>query len=124
MNQSDFGAAVGASRKTQFNYESDERRPDADYLAAVAQLGGDVIYILTGDRAAATPAAALSAEEKVLLEYFKAATKDVKRAVMGALVGATQPVPAAVGAVKQKNKGTGAVQVGYAGGKVTVSKGR
>lgn len=48
MNQTDFGAIGGVSRRTQSNYESGERSPDADYLAAIAAIGADVTYILTG----------------------------------------------------------------------------
>ena len=48
MSQTDFAALSGAGRKTQFNYESGERSPDAKYLAAVAVAGADIGYIVTG----------------------------------------------------------------------------
>jgi transcriptional regulator with XRE-family HTH domain len=51
LNQTDFAGLAGASRKSQFNYESGERMPDAAYLAAVAQIGVDVLYVVTGLRA-------------------------------------------------------------------------
>ncbi|WP_221227654.1 helix-turn-helix domain-containing protein [Rhodocyclus tenuis] len=50
LNQSDFGAAGGVGRKTQFNYEEAERSPDAAYLAAIATAGVDVQYVITGQR--------------------------------------------------------------------------
>ena len=48
MSQTEFAALSGAGRKTQFNYESGDRSPDANYLAAVAEAGADIGYIVTG----------------------------------------------------------------------------
>jgi transcriptional regulator with XRE-family HTH domain len=50
MNQADFAAAGGAHRKSQGNYESGERQPDAAYLSAIAATGADIQYIVTGNR--------------------------------------------------------------------------
>lgn len=50
LSQTDFGAAVGVTRKSQFNYESGSRSPDAKYLACIYQLGVDVLYVITGHR--------------------------------------------------------------------------
>lgn len=50
LSQSDFGAQAGVGRKAQSNYESGERAPDAKYLAAMAERGVDVLYVLTGLR--------------------------------------------------------------------------
>lgn len=48
MNQTDFAAAAGVSRKTLFGYETGERAPDAAALAAWEKLGVDVLYVITG----------------------------------------------------------------------------
>ncbi len=73
--QADFGAAVGVSKTTQFNYEAGDRSPDARYLQKAAALGMDLLLIITGrkddsgadryvrvpampDRAARSPASA------------------------------------------------------------------
>ena len=48
MNQADFAALGDAGRASQFNYESGERSPDASYLAAIAEAGADIGYIVTG----------------------------------------------------------------------------
>lgn len=69
MNQSDFAEAAGTTRKSQFNYETDERRPDADYMAAAASMGVDVLYVLTGARNGAVPV--LDAAERVLLDSYR-----------------------------------------------------
>lgn len=50
FNQTDFAAIGGVGRKSQFNYEEDERQPDAVYLSAIHGAGADVQYIVTGTR--------------------------------------------------------------------------
>jgi transcriptional regulator with XRE-family HTH domain len=47
-NQTDFAALAGVGKTTQINYESGTRSPDAEYLAAIALAGADVLYVLTG----------------------------------------------------------------------------
>lgn len=49
LSQAAFAIQVGIHRRTQVNYESGERKPDTDYLAALAAAGGDVGYVLTGE---------------------------------------------------------------------------
>lgn len=70
LNQADFAALAGVAKTTQFNYEKGERSPDAGYLAAIAEKGVDVLYVITGNR---TPAAAdaISEAEADLLEHFR-----------------------------------------------------
>lgn len=60
LSQSEFGAAAGVGKHSQINYESNKRSPDARYLAAIAALGADVLYVLTGQRmgGAAAPTSA------------------------------------------------------------------
>ncbi len=48
--QADFGAAVGVSKTTQFNYEAGDRTPDARYLRKAAALGMDLLHVVTGSR--------------------------------------------------------------------------
>ncbi len=62
LNQSDFAALSGQSKKTQMRYESDERAPDSNYLIAIAQAGADISYILTGERRPERPVAQLSVD--------------------------------------------------------------
>lgn len=50
MNQEDFGALGGVTKRTQAYYESGERTPDAKYLASVAGGGVDLVYVITGAR--------------------------------------------------------------------------
>jgi len=53
VNQTDFAQIGGVQRRAQVNYEAGDRSPDAAYLAAVAEAGVDVLYVLTGRRAVA-----------------------------------------------------------------------
>lgn len=50
LNQTDFGAVGGVTKTSQVNYESGTRSPDAKYWQAIAEIGADVNYILTGVR--------------------------------------------------------------------------
>ncbi|YCH19854.1 helix-turn-helix domain-containing protein [Pseudomonas sp. D1-3] len=70
LNQSDFAALAGVAKNSQLNYEKGERSPDAEYLAAIAEKGVDVLYVIAGRR---TPAAAdaISEAEADLLEHFR-----------------------------------------------------
>jgi transcriptional regulator with XRE-family HTH domain len=50
LSQTDLGAAGGVGKTTQINYEKGVGSPDATYLAAVAEKGVDVLYVVTGER--------------------------------------------------------------------------
>ena len=48
--QEQLGEVAGVRKQSQHLYEKGERIPDAAYLTAVAAVGADVMYILTGER--------------------------------------------------------------------------
>lgn len=85
MNQTAFAAQGGVQKRAQINYEANERKPDTAYLEAIAKVGADVQYIVTGARSGA----ALTGDEQALLALFRAAPLAVKAAAMGALQGAS-----------------------------------
>ncbi|MBV1790237.1 helix-turn-helix domain-containing protein [Marinobacterium sp. D7] len=68
LNQFEFGKLAGVSKTTQFNYEKGDRQPDAAYLAAVAAIGVDVMYVITGTRRVDPE---LSPEEIQLLSCYR-----------------------------------------------------
>ncbi|GAB7530177.1 helix-turn-helix transcriptional regulator [Pseudomonas sp. 3A(2025)] len=69
LSQRAFGEIGGVEANAQGKYESGDRAPKADYLAAVAAKGVNVLYVLTG-RPTPIPLDNLSvAEEKVLGSY-------------------------------------------------------
>lgn len=50
MNQTEFAKAVGVHLNSQSRYEKGERAPDTAYLAAIAQIGVDMRFLLAGER--------------------------------------------------------------------------
>ncbi|MDE9589907.1 helix-turn-helix domain-containing protein [Xenorhabdus bovienii] len=73
LNQTDFGALVGYSRNAQAYYERNERSPDAKYLAALANLGIDVMYVLTGIK---SDLPKITVEEQKLIEHYRAMSEE------------------------------------------------
>jgi transcriptional regulator with XRE-family HTH domain len=69
LNQEGFGQLGGVRKQAQLLYEKDERKPDSDYLVAVAAAGVDVLFVLTGRRQSDLPAG--DASEQLLLENFR-----------------------------------------------------
>lgn len=50
LSQTDFSALAGASKGAQLKWEKDDAFPNAQALAAFAEAGADVLFILTGRR--------------------------------------------------------------------------
>jgi len=69
LNQSDFAALAGVTKKTQMLYESDDRSPKADYLAELGRAGVDVLYVLTGTRVVTE--SSLAPDEAALLDNYR-----------------------------------------------------
>lgn len=90
LNQSAFAEIGGVSVKTQVLYEKAERVPDANYLAAIAEAGFDVLYILTG----APNASAVAGEEAAVLAGYRKLDARGRAGVL-ALIGGMQKQPAA-----------------------------
>nr|WP_284411632.1 helix-turn-helix transcriptional regulator [Acidovorax sp. SUPP3334] len=111
-SQANAASAAGVSREMWSKYESGAE-PGARVLAAIAGAGADVNYILTGSKEH-SPQVTLTAEEALLLEYFREASKDVRRAALGALFGASAPGQIG-GTHSQHNSGMGAIQIGSIG---------
>lgn len=111
-NQTDFASQGGVQKNAQSNYESDVRQPDAGYLAAIAAVGVDIAYVVTGSRSGA----ALSAEENALLGGYRkldARGRVGVLALMDGLQAATLPNPAAHTVTQTMGDGSGNVQVAH-----------
>lgn len=114
-SQTKFAALAGASKHAQINWEKGAASPNASALAEWAVVGLDVLYVVTGERDSVPPPS-LSAEEQTMLDYFRDASKEVRRAALGALIGA--PTGSAIhqgGTHSQHSSGTGAIHIGTAG---------
>ena len=129
FNQGDFAALAEATRKTLFNWESGAASPNAAVLAAWAQHGLDVLYVVTGERLTAQPAT--DPAEQVLLDSYRRCKPDAKAnliqtaALLSAgIAPAAAPKPRAKAAapggvsMSMSNVGSGNVQMGP-GAKVT-----
>lgn len=80
LNQEDFASAGGVTRRAQTTYESGKRVPDARFLSAVAGLGVDVQYVLTGVRAVAVESS-LSPDERALLDNYRHSPREDQAAL-------------------------------------------
>lgn len=54
FSQTAFGEACGVTKGSQINYETEKRFPDGEYLMKAADLGADVLFIVTGVRGEAS----------------------------------------------------------------------
>jgi transcriptional regulator with XRE-family HTH domain len=88
ISQTALGELASVGRKTQFNYETGERSPDAQYLAAIAAAGVDVRYVVTGERDRAQE---LAPDEMRLVALFRLAEESVRKAVLAALAAGDIP---------------------------------
>lgn len=118
LSQQAIAEMCGVTARSQRNYESGERMPDAAYLSAIAAAGADVRYILTGRRDGPAPVV-LSAEEQTMVAYMREATPQLRKAALGVLLSGS----AGGGNYSQQNSGANAVQIGAHSGKVKIIKG-
>jgi len=49
LNQTEFAALGAVKQRAQYQYEKGLRRPNSDYLIALAAAGVDIGYLLTGE---------------------------------------------------------------------------
>lgn len=78
LSQTDLGAAGGVGKTTQINYEKGAGSPDANYLSAVAALGVDILYVVTGVATPQVVEGFTVAEDKLVNQYRALADADKK----------------------------------------------
>lgn len=101
LNQEDFASVGGVTRRAQTTYEGGKRVPDARYLSAVAGLGVDVQYVLTGVRAVAVESN-LSPDERALLDNYRHSPREDQAALRRMGLALSKPPT-----LKQRNGTTG-----------------
>lgn len=104
LTQQALADLLGTRREIFSRYENGQVVPGGDVFERLATIGIDIAYVLTGDRLF-EPAPSLTAEEQVMLDYFRAASKEVRKAALGALIGAAAQGKAKVGQVFHGNVG-------------------
>lgn len=87
LSQTDFGKLGDAGKTTVIAWERGTAFPNAAFLAAAAAAGLDAQYVVTGTRSRD----ALSPEELMVLEHYRAADKKVRAAAIGALIAGEVP---------------------------------
>jgi transcriptional regulator with XRE-family HTH domain len=80
LTQKAFGDIGGVEPNAQGKYESGERTPKADYLAAVAEIGVDLLYVVTGERTP-TPVDQLSQAEEHVLGHYRVLPREGQDAI-------------------------------------------
>ena len=141
MTQSEFAAIAaeagvpGTTRQSQAKYEKGVAMPSAAYLSVIAAAGADVLYILTGrPTVSVSVARPLPADEQLWLDCYRGWDMPIKRQELARALGLSptdgpdaprsSPAGRVGGAYSQHSTGANAVQIGSAGGKVSVKKGR
>jgi len=86
LTQDAMAQNVGVSKRSYCAYEAGETAPSAKLLAALACMGIDVAYLLTGERNPSLPAPpppgpALSADEAELLSDYRESHPVVQRSI-------------------------------------------
>ncbi|BGE68171.1 helix-turn-helix transcriptional regulator [Pseudomonas aeruginosa] len=88
LSQPRFAAIAGTTKQTLFSWETGKTAPDAFQIAALANAGVDVLYVLTGQRQgvpAPAPAqeqeAPLAPDERILLDNYRHSPPDAQAAL-------------------------------------------
>ena len=110
LSQPAFAAVAGTTKQTLFSWETGKTAPDGFQLEALATAGADVLYILTGQRSSAQPAA--DAAEQVLLDSYRRCSSQARQNLIqtAALLAAGLSGTTGVGG-QQVNSASGAVQI-------------
>ncbi|MDH4869836.1 XRE family transcriptional regulator [Pseudomonas sp. BN515] len=87
FTQPAFAGVAETTKKSQIDYEKDLTQPKAGYLAAIARLGADVQYIVTGERCPSS----LTPDENELVDCFRCAPLAVKAATLAGLKAGANP---------------------------------
>lgn len=117
-NQTDFAALAGVTRKTLFGYETAERMPPADALAAWAEIGLDVGYVVLGQRSDGATSHHLPPDEELLLDAYRALTATARKALLAELLTGikrrtSRPKPAESAGVNIRGSGNRAAGRDY-----------
>lgn len=66
LSAAKFAEKCGVSKSAQSTYESGHRHPDTRYLQFVSEIGGDIVYLITGNK----PVSKIEGIEEKLREKF------------------------------------------------------
>jgi transcriptional regulator with XRE-family HTH domain len=83
FTQPAFAGLAETTKKSQIDYEKDITQPKAGYLAAIAKVGADVQYIVTGVKSTV----ALTPDERLLVERYRQSPQPLKDAALRVVLG-------------------------------------
>lgn len=86
VKQIDVCVFTSVSKTTQIKYESNERRPDTDYLERLLMKDFDVIYLLTGTRTTDSLSSKLSPEIQNVVDAYLDAPPLLREAAFAVLL--------------------------------------
>lgn len=96
LTQPAFAEIAGAKKRTLIDWEKGVSSPTAVQLAALAEMGVDVLFVLTGQRSQPVPATAgLSRRAAALLDNFEHTDEAGKKIIEGTATLAAQSKKAA-----------------------------
>lgn len=133
-SQTAFASVASASKHAQINWEKGVAAPNATNLAAWAEVGLDVLFVVLGERDPST--LDLDGAERVLLTSYRQCKPEgqahlIQTAALLSAGLAPGPAPSpkrsgsgSVTVGDMRNDQSNGVQVGYAGGDVEVNKRR
>lgn len=121
LSQTRLADLAGVGKTTVINWEKGASSPDASQLAAVAESGVDVLFVVTGQRSQSAPEVdLLPSDERVLIDSYRRCNPDAKRnliqtaALLSAGMAATGSPPGGhhAGGSIQQNTGNNNIQIG------------
>lgn len=87
FSQSQFGAFVDVSKKTQIRWEQEDGAfPDVAQLAVWGGLGVDMQFVLTGVRSNAAASAQLPPDEQLLLDAYRGMAPSARKDLLAQLL--------------------------------------
>lgn len=101
LTQDQLACLAGVTRRAQTRYETDANSASSTYFSAVAEVGIDVLYVLTGKRAVPVQST-LTNEELALLDNYRHSSREDQAALRRMGLALSKPPSS-----KQRNGTTG-----------------
>lgn len=86
-NQKEFGVVGDAGLRTVADWERNKTSPPASFLAAIAEIGADVNYIITGERTEKI----LAPRETALIDNYRNSSDKDKKVIEGVAFATAKP---------------------------------
>jgi transcriptional regulator with XRE-family HTH domain len=98
-NIDEMAEITGAHRNSIANYEKAERQPNTAFLLILRDIGVDIAYVLTGERADSS----LSAEHTNLIDMFDQLSSREKNGIMAMIMHLTGSEPLILGRMSSQH---------------------